>query len=349
MGVAIALAGCTRAAEPVQPEPAAATPGSNTTRLGVQALTVTASGGATFNARVWYPTSSAELQTVGATAIRPGYQAVVDGTVSLPGAAPIVVLVHGSGSSADALGWIARDLVAHGAVVVGADHPASSGGDLNRRSLLEVWTQPQDVRTLLDQLQQTRWSTFVDRNRIGAIGFSLGGASAMLLAGARLDFARFPEFCKTHDDGACTAFRQHFGAIDAAFLERANADHSDRRLRAAVAIAPGFTEAMTADSLQTMATPALIITAERDQQLPPETHVRPILGQLRPPSGHVQIRAAHHFSFMPPCRPNAVAILTETKEEFVCQEHAGRTREQIHAEALEAIVKFLRLRGVLPE
>jgi hypothetical protein len=51
---------------------------------------------------------------------------------------------------------------------------------------------------------------------------------------------------------------------------------------------------------------------------------------------------------MPPCRPNASAILAETKEEFVCQEQSGRTREQIHGETIDAIVKFLRERGVLP-
>jgi hypothetical protein len=66
-------------------------------------------------------------------------------------------------------------------------------------------------------------------------------------------------------------------------------------------------------------------------------------------SAHLQIPAAHHFSFMPPCRPNAVAILAETKEEFVCQEQAGITRDEIHAETLEALTRFLRERGVLAD
>lgn len=57
--------------------------------------------------------------------------------------------------------------------------------------------------------------------------------------------------------------------------------------------------------------------------------------------------SAQHFSFLPPCKPNAVELLGTTKEEFVCQETHGRTRDEIHAETLQAIDQFLRERGVI--
>jgi len=351
IGAVLALGACASRARTDLPatSDSAATQTAGATRVGVRTSQFAAPGGGTFRARVWYPTSGGELQTLAANAIRPGYQAVPDGAVAVASPAPLVVLIHGTAANADAMAWIALAFVARGAIVIAADHPASALGDPNRPSILHVWTQPEDVRFLLDQLGRTEWSAHIDRDRIAVVGFSLGGASAMLLAGARLDFARFPAFCRTHQDGACEAFSRHFGALDAAFFERANADHSDPCLRAAAALAPAFTEAMTAASLQKLPTPTLLITAEHDQQLPPETHVRPMLEHLRPPSGHVQIRAADHFSFMPPCKPNAVAILAETREEFVCQEEAGRTREQIHAEAFDAIARFFRTQGVLAD
>ena len=354
LGAALVLGGCTGRGEPPRSHPPttndpSAPQQANGVRAGVQKITFAGPGGGTISAQVWYPTSGGELRTFAANAIRPGYQAVADGAVSLASPAPLVVLIHGSIANGDAMAWIALDLVARGAIVIAADHPGSSGGDPNRRSILEVWRQPEDVRALLDQLGKTSWSALVDPGRIAVVGFSLGGTSAMLLAGARLDFARFPAFCATHDDGECRAFARHFDSLDAAFFERANADHSDRRLRAAGAIAPGFVEAMTAQSLEALAAPVLLITAEHDQQLPPETHVGPMLEHLRAPSKHVQIRTAQHFSFMPPCKPNAVSILAETHEEFVCQEEDGRTRDQIHAEALDAIAGFLRRQGVLAD
>jgi predicted dienelactone hydrolase len=242
------------------------------------------------------------------------------------------------------MAWIARDLVAQGAVVVASNHPASAAGDPNRRSILDVWEQPEDVRALITQLERSEWSARIDPERIAVVGFSLGVASAMLLAAARLDFERFPAFCRSHADGACEAFRGHFGSLDAAFFNKANADHSDSRIRAVVANAPAFIEAMTADSLRTLAAPVLIVAGEKDQQLPPHTHVRPMLGSVNPPSAYKEIASAQHFSFLPVCQPNAVELLAETKEEFVCQETHGRTRDEIHAETLQAIEQVGRER-----
>jgi len=219
--------------------------------------------------------------------------------------------------------------------------------DPERASMMQVWTQPADVRQLLDSLLVSRWAPHIDPRRIASVGFSLGGATAMLLAGARLDFKRFPQFCRTHDDGACRAFAKHFKTADARFYARANADHSDARLRAAVAIAPGFTEAFTARSLAAQRTPLLLITGARDHQLPPATHVLPMRHLLPAHSRHLNITEAQHFSFLPLCSAGAQALLAESGEAFVCQEFGAKTRTQIHAETLEAITNFLVLQGVL--
>ena len=103
---------------------------------------------------------------------------------------------------------------------------------------------------------------------------------------------------------------------------------------------------MTPASLHQLA-PTLVIAAEHDQQLSPETRVRPMLPHLRAPSAYHEIAAAQHYSFLPVCLPNAVELLAPTHEEFLCQEPFGRAREQIHAEALDAITTFFRARGVL--
>jgi predicted dienelactone hydrolase len=50
-------------------------------------------------------------------------------------------------------------------------------------------------------------SELIDDQRIAIVGFSLSGASAMRLAGARLELEKFPASCETHDDGACEGFR----------------------------------------------------------------------------------------------------------------------------------------------
>lgn len=344
ISLAIGISACAtpQAAPPAQ---APVARGANA-HVGMQEMNIVAEGRAAFTARIWYPTEGGERRAFRANAVLSGYQAVPDGVVALRSPAPLVILLHGAGGSGEGLAWIALDLVAHGAIAVAADHPASAFGDGMQRTILDVWEQPSDVRALLNHLEGSEWAPKIDRARIAVVGFSLGGLSAMLLAGTRLEFARVPEFCKTHHDGACEGLGSHFASFDVPFFVRANRDYADHRIRAAVAIAPGFTEAMTAASLQTIA-PTLIITGKHDQVLPPETRVRPMLAHLRPPSSYREIATAQHFSFLPLCHANANEVLAGTPEAALCQERSGTTREQIHNEALEAITSFLLERGVL--
>ena len=316
--------------------------------VGVSMLPVAARGEAPgFTATLWYLAQPGVESAHGTSRIRPGYLAVPDGEPALPVPAPLVVLTHGTGGSAESLGWLATGLARHGALVVAADHPASGGGDPERASMMQVWTQPADVRHMLDTLLASPWATRIDRARIASVGFSLGGATSMLLAGGRLDCERFPRFCQTHDDGACRAFARHFEDVNASFYARANGDHSEPRLRAAVAIAPGFTEAFTAESLAAQRTPLLLITGARDQQVPPASHVAPMRHHLPGGSRYLEITDAHHFSFLPQCGGGATELLAATGEEFVCQELGARTRAQIHSETLQAIADFLVAHGVL--
>ena len=231
--------------------------------------------------------------------------------------------------------------------MVAADHPASSGGNPERQSNLQVWTQPQDVSHLLDQLLASDWGERIDVKKIAVAGFSLGGATAMSLAGARLQFERFPTFCANNNDGACSAFRQYFAGLDSTFYDRADADLSDSRIGVAVAIAPGFSESFTAESLRAMATPLLLIAGESDQQLPPQTHVYPMRSYLPRHSRYLEISEAQHFSFLPLCGDGAIDVLAETNEEFVCQEVGSKSRANIHAETLQEIAGFLTSNGIL--
>jgi len=300
-----------------------------------------------FSARMWYPAVGGNEERHGVSRIRSGYMAVSDAESALSGPAPLIVLSHGSGGSAESMAWVATGLVRSGALVVAADHPASSGGDPERMSILQVWSQPQDVSRLLDQLLASAWGEYIDQHKMAVVGFSLGGATSMSLAGARLQFERFPEFCLSHDDGACRAFRHYFPNLDSDFFSRASADLSESRLRAAIAIAPAFTEALTADSLAAMSTSVLIVAGEHDQQLPPQTHIYPMRKLLPPGSAYVEISGAQHFSFLPLCGDGAITVLAETNEEFVCEEVGLKSRAEIHKETLSAIEKFLRINDVL--
>jgi predicted dienelactone hydrolase len=270
-----------------------------------------------------------------------------DATVVLERQSPLIVLIHGSGGSADSMAWIATELAKRGVLVVAADHPTSSGGDPERASIVEVWTQPEDVSHLIDQLLESDWKDFIDPKRIGVIGFSLGGAAAMSLAGTRFRIEQFVQFCQKHSDGACRALSHHFEGRDSRFYYRANGDMTEHRIRAAAAIAPGFTESVTEESIRSLSTPLLLIVGLDDPQLPPATHITSAWNSLPAHSEIVEFDETQHFSFLPLCRDDAITVLAETGEEFVCQESGRKSREQIHQATIKILDQFFKDTGVL--
>lgn len=300
-----------------------------------------------FLTRLWYPAAGGKVQRIGKNLVRQGYLAVPDAKPLTAAPAPLIVMNHGSGGSGEGMAWLGVELVRHGAIVIAADHPGSSGGDPERPELLQIWHQPQEVGQMLDAILASPWGARIDPQRIAVVGFSLGGTAALSLAGGRLDFQRFPRFCESHDDGACRAFRSRFASLDAGFFKQANADLREARIRAAVAIAAGLTESLTESSLQGLKTPVLLISGERDGQLPPATHVKPILGWLPTHSRYVEIQQAWHFSFLPLCAPTGVAVLAETIESFACEEAGKKPREEIHQEVTAATLQFLREQRIL--
>lgn len=313
-----------------------------------------------FSARLWYPTTDQAVQTFGASRIRDGYQAVLNGryTNTEQGSkkAPLIVLSHGSGGSADAMAWIAQALVKQGAIVVAANHPASTGGNAERASILELWQQPLDVSQLLDQLldkkQQPNWAARIDADRIAHIGFSLGGSTALMLAGAQFELERFGTFCKqltetSSPDGACRAFAHYLPQFDAEHFQRSNGQYRDARIKAVISIAPGFTETLTARAVTNLSTPLLLLAAAQDQQLPPSTHIAPVRALLPATVRYTEITDAQHFSLLPLCKPGAITVLAESGEEFVCQETGNKVRAQIHAEVQARLSAFLKQQHVL--
>jgi predicted dienelactone hydrolase len=167
------------------------------------------------------------------------------------------------------------------------------------------------------------------------------------LAGASVDLQRLAPFCAQHDTGACRYFRPAFTALDAEWQARAARPQHEPRLRAVVTLAPGLTETLETESLRTLPTPLLLVSAGQDGQLPPALHARPLHAQLPTGTRHLEIADAGHFIFMPPMKPNACAVLAEDGEAFVCWESPQMPRAQAHALLLQELQGFLRDQGVL--
>lgn len=142
---------------------------------------------------VWYPSEAAEQP----------WQAgpwPIAATQGAPVAAGVILFSHGGGPSGGNP-LLHRDLGAHlarsGFITVMPVH-----GNEPPRLVL----RPQQLgRAVTATLADPRFSAAADPARLGAIGFSLGGATTLIVAGAAPDYPRYTAYCREHpeDIGPC--------------------------------------------------------------------------------------------------------------------------------------------------
>lgn len=99
---------------------------------------------------------------------------------------PLIVVSHGGGSAPIVHHDTAEALADAGFAVVALKHPNDRGGDLDDKAWLIE--RPTDVKRVLDyMLGSSPFASVFDARKIGFFGFSRGGYTGLMLAGAAVD------------------------------------------------------------------------------------------------------------------------------------------------------------------
>ena len=223
----------------------------------------------TLPVHIWYPAKADGTPAlIGQNALFYGHYVHPDASPEA-GPFPVVLISHGSGGNAVQLGWIARELALSGMIVVATNHPGTTSRDSDPFQTIKIWERPADLTALLDwTLAQPDLPA--DPAKVGVLGFSLGGHSALALSGARASKDKFVSYCASPIEGALDcdwmeAAGVDFTTIDAAAYE---ADLSDPRIGATVAIDPALPLATTPESLAAIAHPVLIANLGEQDSVP---------------------------------------------------------------------------------
>lgn len=294
---------------------------------------------------IWYPAAG------------PTYRAKVgDGPIFEPtavfmapavreGKHPLVLLSHGSGGNADQLGWLSAGLVARGAVVLAVNHPGSTSGDSSPRRSLDLTARAADLRAALDfALADPDFARFIDQSRIGVVGFSLGGTTALGLAGVQFDGKTQGESCATGRDAADCGFFLRGGA-DFATAAGFSGDTRDQRISQAVAVDPGFGGSATENSVSALTVPIHLVNLGDADRLA-AVNVGPSGNDLAarlPGASYSVIAPASHFTFLAPCKPGAEEMLKEEGEDPICSDPAKTVRVDVHNRLIADIAAGLGL------
>jgi predicted dienelactone hydrolase len=195
-----------------------------------------------------------------------------------------------------------------------ADHPGNNGRDpMTIAGAVLSWERPGDLATALDTAKSDPTiGPHLDLDRLGAAGFSAGGFTSLVEAGARVDFDRFLRFCDAHpDDGICAPQKEfQFSRADAeAFfaqpaaksaLAHAKDDLSIPGVKAAFVMAPGIVQSLDPESLKSMRAPVRILLGDADKVAPPATNGE-VAAALIPGAKLTALPHVGHYDFLAEC------------------------------------------------
>ena len=274
---------------------------------------------------VWYPaTANAKEERIDLGP--PGKPLFLVGAVA-PDAAfadvrprPVILFSHGFGGTARMMGWFGAALAGEGYVVVAVDHPGNNGMDkMTVPGAILWWDRAEDLRAALDRVKaDPHIGPHLDLDRLGVSGFSAGGFTSLVAAGAKVDVNHFLAFCqKNPTDGVCAPQKEFVVTRDdatkalaspelAAEAARAGGDHSIAGVRAAFAIAPAIVQALPPEGLAKMKTPVAIILGDVDPVAPPDTNGR-VAAKAIPHAELKELPGVGHYDFLSTCTPAGMA------------------------------------------
>jgi predicted dienelactone hydrolase len=282
-----------------------------------------------FDTWVWYPTETAETPL----ALGPFTLSVAREAPPAAGRFPVVLLSHGSGGTPLSHRELAAALARAGHVVVAPVHVGDSAGRLDGRDSGRAYVdRPRQVVLAERAVEKSPLlASHLDPARRLAVGYSAGGYTALVLAGATPDFGRIRTRCAAHpeDRAACgiAGANVPVPAVPAEGLAR------EPRLSALVVIDPlavPFDRAGLASVNQRL----LLVRPEDDSFMPAGPNAEALAAALpRPPERSTT--AGRHFVFVDPCPPSLAAA-----EPLICSDPPGVDRARIHRDLEAAIVAF---------
>ena len=305
----------------------------------------------------WYPTSiDSEVTelTFGGSAESPlftqGFVAENAQISNTQSELPLVLLSHGTGGTAAGMSWLGTRLAQRGYICIGVDHHGNTATEPYRaEGFICWWERALDLSLIIDQVNQIpAIENHVNFNEISVVGFSLGGYTALALAGAVTSMEQFEKWLVANPNpiggprefpnidqeisrlmSKSSRFRQSWKKHDESYLEP--------RISKCVAIAPAPpVRAFKSESLRGVECSTFIVAGEADLEAPFEQCALWLSKQN--PDFYLKSvgKEVGHYVFLTECTEQGKCL-----ESDICIDHPGIIRSTIHDEVSIMIDDFL--------
>ena len=291
---------------------------------------------------IWYPsTQKAEEKDWNIAIFKAGHNALNADIAVTPKKFPLVVLSHGTGGAAFQLSWMAEELVQKGFIVIALNHHGNTGAE--ESLLLEGftlwWERAIDISSAIDHiLAEPVFGAKIDESKIGVLGFSLGGYTALSVAGGITDRQQWREFCLENQASPSCQLPPEAGVSLANLgdkiadnlvmqksIERSGELFKDKRVQAAYSIAPVLGSAFSVDSLNEISIPVRIVVGSEDDQAVPKDNAELVAASV-PNASLLKLPSVGHYTFLAPC-----SFRGSLFAKSLCSDADGIDRTDIHS------------------
>jgi len=266
-----------------------------------------------------------------------------------PARFPLIVLSHGTGGSAAMMAWLGTELAAHGYIAAAVNHPGNNALEQYRpQGFVLWWERAHDLSAVIDHvLADSTFGIHVNRKRIGAAGFSLGGYTMIEIAGGITQPSLYKDFCNSpRADGICIAppeFPDLMRWIDevpkmdsqsATSIAHASDSYRDPRVRAVFAIAPAAGPAFRPESLRKISIPVEIVAGTEDKNVPIGSSAQFFAREI-PHARLMLLPGVGHYTFLATCGEFGKKSRPE-----LCVDTPAVNRDAVHANTVQMAIEF---------
>lgn len=193
------------------------------------------------------------------------------------GQAPVIVFSHGLTSRPEARHQWASHLASHGIVVVLPQHPGSdaqqvadfqAGLSSDVFEVQEFIDRPLDITFVLNELERLNPTEFEGRlklDQVGVGGHSLGGYTALAVAGAEINFDHLQEVCDSNFIYLNTSLLLQCQALE---LPRETYRFRDPRVNSVLLVNPVNSSVFGPEGLAAVTVPVMVIAGSHDPATP---------------------------------------------------------------------------------